>query len=365
MVNVNVIFDPEELERNVAEGFVSRRSHPTLPIDIYNYTPEATFQNRWDEVTLSCRGLILDRNYNILARPFRKFFNLNTGNQPDTFPENLPKDIPPDVTEKMDGSLGILWGYDGEWGIATRGSFTSEQAVWATEFAKKVLQFPLWRNYLTPLFEIIYPANRIILDYHGAERLTLLGIVYNEDGSEYTYQELKETGYPDIVPIYAGKALSDCVSESETFGPLNMEGYVLRYSTQPYPLRIKIKFADYLRLHRMTFSLNSKVIWETLRDGKDPMEHLEGLPDDAFRWIMDTISDLRMNYSFILKHCRYVFADKPEGSRKDMALYFKDNCNYPNICFSMLDGKDYGKEIWKVLEPKPAVLYRRSCFDAE
>ena len=34
-----------------------------------------------------------------------------------------------DVYEKMDGSLIIIFWYDGGWVVASRGSFTSEQAV--------------------------------------------------------------------------------------------------------------------------------------------------------------------------------------------------------------------------------------------
>jgi RNA ligase len=37
----------------------------------------------------------------------------------------------------MDGSLGILFNYKGEWVLATRGSFTSDQSVKGTELLQK------------------------------------------------------------------------------------------------------------------------------------------------------------------------------------------------------------------------------------
>ena len=57
----------------------------------------------------------------IVARPFKKFFNLSDG-RTDITGEY-------EIYEKMDGSLGILFFYEGEWILASRGSFTSEQAI--------------------------------------------------------------------------------------------------------------------------------------------------------------------------------------------------------------------------------------------
>ncbi len=73
-----------------------------------------------------------------------------------------------DVYEKMDGSLGILYWIDDKPFLATRGAFESEQAIKGTELLRKHQNLnKLNRNY-TYLFEIIYPSNRIVVDY-GAE----------------------------------------------------------------------------------------------------------------------------------------------------------------------------------------------------
>ena len=44
-------------------------------IFIYNYSRSCTLEGVWNEATLQCRGIIVDKDYNILARPFEKFFN--------------------------------------------------------------------------------------------------------------------------------------------------------------------------------------------------------------------------------------------------------------------------------------------------
>ena len=64
------------LKQMMNDGFVHAQKHPTRDLFIYNYTPKAQYERVWNDVTLMCRGLILDAQYNIVSRPFRKFFNL-------------------------------------------------------------------------------------------------------------------------------------------------------------------------------------------------------------------------------------------------------------------------------------------------
>jgi hypothetical protein len=93
------------------------------------------------------RGTILDNDGNLIAKSFNKFFNI------EEF-ISIPNDTF-DVYEKIDGSCIILFYYNHEWIFASKGSFTSEQAVKAKELSSK---YPL--NILdtkkTYVFEIIY-----------------------------------------------------------------------------------------------------------------------------------------------------------------------------------------------------------------
>jgi RNA ligase len=369
MANVKDVFSIEALDEQIERGFVSKRKHPDLPLYIYNYTQEATFANEWNEVTMTCRGLILDGDYNIIARPFRKFFNLETAGLPETQINNLPRDVKQTITEKMDGSLGILWRYKGHEGIATRGSFTSEQAIWATNHWR-TLMFLRWHfafdRDTTPLFEIIYPENRIVVDYKGDKKLVLLGIVNNADGTEYSYDELKSTGYPNVVTVYEGKSLSDCVSQAETDLPLNREGYVVSYDTKPMPLRIKIKFDEYLRLHRLIFSLNDRVIWESVSQGINPNANLDYAPDEIRAWIKKYTQKFLSECERIAYTAEDVFNRRPRNvSRKEIAQWFSMYPEVKSSCFAMLDNKDYFPIIWKMLRPKHATPFRRDVPDGE
>jgi RNA ligase len=136
-----------KLEQYSRTGHLFKQNHPTLPLSIWNYSPEVQYRQLWDDITLQCRGIVTDNEGNVVARPFKKFFNIEEGNHNPT--EEF------EVFEKMDGSLGILFNYKDEWVFATRGSFTSDQSKRAYKLLEK---YPIENldKKNTYLFEIIY-----------------------------------------------------------------------------------------------------------------------------------------------------------------------------------------------------------------
>jgi RNA ligase len=137
----------ETLNRYFEDGLIYKQTHPTLPLTIWNYTEKVQYENLFDEITIQTRGLVTDDKGNIVARPFKKFFNL----------EEKKHTATPDfeVFDKMDGSCIILFNYEGEWVFASRGSFTSEQAIKAKELSNNFNLDKLNKDY-TYVFEIIY-----------------------------------------------------------------------------------------------------------------------------------------------------------------------------------------------------------------
>jgi RNA ligase len=171
----------DDLDREILDGFVRVRTHPHDPdTQIFNYTEKAQYEKHWNYVTKQCRGLI-HRRGEVLARPFDKFFNLGEHDY-DTSDVFAPDRLV-EMTDKMDGSLGILYPWPGDgfkmrhqWAIATRGSFESEQAIHATDVLRN--KYPDFKPApgFTYLFEIVYPENRIVLDYGDQDDLILLGM---------------------------------------------------------------------------------------------------------------------------------------------------------------------------------------------
>ncbi len=319
----------------IAAGYIKVNQHPTEDLFIYNYSETAQFERIWNDITLQCRGLILDGQGRVVARPFPKFFNLEElVNQP------IPN-LPFEVYEKMDGSLGIAYAIDDAIFIATRGSFNSEQSVKAndllnTKYARAKAQM---NPTITYLFEIIYPENRIVLDYGEKEELVLLGMVDTATGAELP---LVDIGFP-IVKKYDG--LTD-IQALKGLAFDNKEGFVIRFSNN---YRIKVKFEEYVRIHRIIQQVSSVSIWENLMAKQPFTEILERVPDEFYTWVKETKARLEADYLAIENIAKSEY--KELATRKETALYFQ-TCQYPKILFSMLDGKDYSETIWRYIRPK-------------
>lgn len=77
------------LDQYVEDGWLIKQDHLTLPLAIYNYSQATQYAGKWDEITLSCRGLVIDDQDRIMARPFKKFFNIEEGKHASTSEFNV------------------------------------------------------------------------------------------------------------------------------------------------------------------------------------------------------------------------------------------------------------------------------------
>lgn len=324
-----------KLNQYIEDGLVSVQKHPSAELYIYNYTQKCQFEREWDEITIQCRGLIMNDLGEVVARPFAKFFNYEEHSLSE-----IPN-IPFDVFEKMDGSLGILYWIEDKPFIATRGSFNSDQAIKATEilYQKYTNTFDLLHKEATYLFEIIYPDNKIVVEYGDREELVLLAILDNKTGKDL---HLHDIGLP-IVPRYDGVKDIQMLKKQNLD---NAEGYVLRFENG---FRVKIKFEEYVRLHRIVTQCSSITIWEHLMDKRPFDELLEKVPDEFFAWVTAVKSDLENQFQLIENQCKASF--KILETRKETAAYFFTQ-KYPAILFLMLENKDYSKNIWRLIRPK-------------
>lgn len=270
-----------------------------------------------------------------------------------------------EVYDKLDGSLGILFNYEGEWVFATRGSFNSDQSIKGLELLQKYDYYKLHKDY-TYLFEIIYNDNRIVVKY-PYEDVILLGMIetktgydvdlYNE-GVDLRLKNLINNIGINIVKKYDGikdySILKSMIKDDE-------EGYVVKFSNGD---RMKIKGEEYLRLHKIMTNVSTTSVWEMLSEGNDVLDLLKDVPDEFYNKIKMYVKDLRYNHyrygeyaGKIYQYFRYgKYGDvEPEPSKKEFALHL-DNCKvHPkikSICFAMWDGKDYDKIIWKLLKPE-------------
>lgn len=344
------LLDPSLLETHIRNRVINRRSHPRLPLAILNYGQKAQFEQLWDSVTTRCRGLIYDYNSgDLVAVPFAKFFNYDTGYREETFPENLPTHGP-EITKKLDGSLGILWRFAGQHGIATRGSFESDQAKWATAWFNKNTHPAWFPAGWTPLFEVIYPENRVVVKY-DFEGLTLIGCVDNETGLEMTHDELHVLAKVAGVPVV--DRVNESIEELTLRDDENEEGFVAcwHFDDRP-PLRVKIKFATYFRLHRLLTGTSPKRVWEALRGGQSLAAIMDDTPSHFNEWVQGWERKLRGEYLAIESEAAEAFGNSLElrHDRKTFALWAKQQ-KHPAVLFKMLDQQPYSEVIWKQVRP--------------
>jgi RNA ligase len=362
----------ETLNKYYENGLLCKQTHPTLPLTIWNYSEKVQYEGLWDEVTVQCRGLITENTTGkVLVRPFAKFFN---------YEEVVDKNVIPlkgdyvYVQEKMDGSLGILFYYEGEWIMATRGSFTSEQAIRGMEILKK--RYPVfdrsWLQEYAYLVELIYPENRIVVDY-GKEKITFLSAVLNEGFTGWKPTDETELHWTMACSIFAANGIkkSDIVKTEQHFNfsdklykslkeknENNKEGFVLRFF--PGNFRMKIKFEDYVRLHKIMTNISTTAVWEVLSNGGTMDDLLKDVPDEFYDKIREYENklvgqhDTLMNeYQWIFNKIRNVYFEthQKEFNRPEFAELAK-RYKHPSLLFGLLDGKDVSPTIWKLIRPE-------------
>lgn len=340
--------DWDVLNSYIDNNLIVANKHSEYNIWILNYSPKVQGQKLWDEYTSAARGLVIDADGNILARPFKKFKNFEEYSD-----EEIPMNKKFEVFEKMDGSLIILFYYAGEeeWIVASRGSFISEQAV----EARKMFNVNTFKNLCkkcTYLFEVIYPENRIVVDYGNRRELVLLTRIHTHDASEYSYDKLVKfySKHFKIVPKLEINSFEELLKYRD-LNKDNEEGVVVRFENG---FRMKIKFEEYVRLHAIVTNVSNLTIWEHLMNGYDFDELVDRVPDEFYSWVRKTIKQLKGEFKEIELEAYKTFFNiyyvNGFVERKEFAEYAKKS-PYRAILFKLYDKRNYDSIIWKSIRP--------------
>ena len=342
---------------------------------LFHYTNECVYNRAWDNVTLNARGIIFNKNTGeLIARPWKKFFNL--GEMPHTRLEVLSNESFY-VLDKWDGSMGILFKYKNEFYIATKGSFISDQAIWSTEWARKHICFNNIVNDLTYIFEIIYPANKIVVDYKDQEDLVLTGIVNKKSGKEVGPSEL--SSWAKILNVkcatdHSFKSLDELVDYCKTLSSQH-EGFVITFPSTG--LKVKVKGDEYLKIHKIISNLTPLAFWEAwdYKEKKIPDFYLMQVPEE-FKIYTDELSriinkmhqdyydKINLEYREILKKLDQIFKNIPI---KEFAIEVQ-NKHKKNMSLLISLFKNQNDKLWdeihKRVRPNANILpeeYKVKC----
>lgn len=396
MTQLHDIIEPTELNAAIEAGHVTRRQHPALPLSIYTYTRTAQYARAWTNTTIRCRGLIADdKTGEIVAWPFPKFFNVGEHDHGFDYAPPLPTDEPFEVYDKVDGSLGIVFHYAGRWRVASKGSFVSEQAQWAQAWLDGRDTGALWPD-TTYLVEIVYPGNRIVVDYGNREDLVLLG-AFEKDGSEIPLAtasvEWLEIG--NVVRAWPAMPLPELLKLTESnarpdgqpTSGLHAEGYVIRYASG---VRAKAKLAEYVRLHKILTGISERDIWRMLGMQKyadQPAKHvakalgctvaevnalaasdrgpldalLETVPDEFDTWVRSVAARLEEQAVVLGERAvdEYAAISHLAGDRGEFARAAQriDGQAVRACMFLMLDGRPTGLHLWRAIKPEASAPF--------
>ncbi|MCY0960338.1 AAA family ATPase [Streptomyces sp. H27-H5] len=293
-LTLHALLPAQDLAAAIDAGYVTRKSHPELPLSIYTYTRTAQYEQVWNQVTRRCRGLVADDTTGrIVALPLPKFFNVGEHESGQPYAPALP-DEPFEVYDKVDGSLAVVFHYADRWRVASKGSFISTQATWAQRRLDGLDTSALVPG-VTYLAEILYPQNRIVVDYGERRDLVLLA-AFGADGTEVPLAEAAAHWAPvgAVVKVWPAMPLAELVALTEantllgggTSTGTDAEGYVLRFASG---VRAKAKIAEYVRLHRVLTGVNERDIWRS-----HGVQRFAGLPaKELAQGLQCTVADLQ------------------------------------------------------------------------
>jgi len=284
-------------------------------LEIFSYSKSCTFDGAWDKFTTMARGLILcPKKKKITGLCFPKFWNYGEVST------KLP-DLGFRAFTKYDGSLGICYYHRDRWRVATRGSFQSDQAVWATDYLNKHASLSNMDPNITYLTEIIAPWNKIVISY-SFSGLVLLSGYYLNSGVELTRNEVltettavgftksKEENYASLDDMLAMAKVLD----------ISNEGFVVRFYNG---YRIKIKCSEYCRVHKLISNCTPLAIWDMMRN-RDCLDTVRAeYPEEFHKDFDQIIALLQKEFDDRLKDIKDFYEDTKILSAKELGLKLK------------------------------------------
>ena len=191
-----------EIKKFVEENprLVTRKESKRYPgLFVLKYAKRVFYDNLWhtSPLLLDLRGLVVDSEYNLIARPFTKIFNYGEngtgGNWSDASSVT--------VTRKVNGFMATVTRYKDQVIISTTGSLDSDFVGYAEKYLLGITASMI-RPHVSYMFEIVHPDDpHIIPEAEGAH---LLAAVEHDNGNHhysFTQSILMEDAQVNFEPL--------------------------------------------------------------------------------------------------------------------------------------------------------------------
>lgn len=372
----------EEFIKAAEEGRLLRHDFNNLVG--FKYSTNTIYSGDWNPVTLYARGIVFDKDTGkVLAYPFEKFFNFGelvddksnlTKLAHDVIAhqgyDNLLRDISTQrfrVMDKLDGSLGIMFWTGKTWLIKTAGSFVSEQALWANNWAADNIDVTKLDKNCTYMFEIIYDEDVHPIQY-DFEGLVLLGINDNTTMKEKPFTDIVHAAFElkiNHAEVLEFTDFDEVVKYAKAL-PNAKEGVVVTFDNG---FKVKIKGDEFLALQRLFHYLSPAVIWENFdwENAESSYCIAAQYAEDFIKNIPEELTDMKeaanqiaekffMNMTEVFNYGQQLRADYPIRKEAYEALC-KSSCKkelYAAVLLYYTNGKENSKirkAIYRTVKP--------------
>ena len=348
-------YDLKLLDDYVAQGLLRKAEAEDLVQ--YNYSEKTNNEGLWDEVTMFNRGNVYEKKTGLLiAKAMPKFMNLSQ--LPWYKQQELVKKPKFNLTEKMDGCLGIIYTYKGELRCNSRGSFDNYVTDAIKRLIPKYTMVKTMATHNTLNVEVICPETKIICDYADTQELYLItAFGCQSNFVEHDYDALITLSQIMRMPLVKERHMSwEALLRWQKEADWTTEGFVVRF---PDNERVKIKSEDYLRIAAFKQHLNKRSLWKQWRHGykqRDKEDRLkqfmDSCPDELYATAQQLYKELLLDMEYHKQQVYNLWKTLKDKSKKELGLYFKENPNkYQAAIFSLAIGREIEPCLIDFIEP--------------
>lgn len=216
-------------------------------IFVLKYSRRVFYDDLWNAYLEECRGTVIDKDFNVIARPFTKIYNYGVEAKAPVFAD----DTKITAYRKVNGFMVAMTWYNNDILVSTTGSTNSEHVEMAKEMMLKHQCWEDWQIAIlgakgtTLMFECVHPNDpHIVVEQPG---MYFLGCrentwdskvkMFGEDNAEwaldYTLSHLK-CGYSESYHVTIGEL-------KEMSAKVQHEGFVA-YTKDGEAFKIKSPF---------------------------------------------------------------------------------------------------------------------------
>lgn len=262
---------------------------------------------------------------------FHKFFNYWEGEGENSTVNILKREEIVSIDDKLDGSLILVWRLP-DWKLIAKSktSINSDQAVKSTELINKNKNLSAFIHLLLdqelfPIFEYVWPDNRIVLSYDKSD-LILTWVRRAKNGTYLNRNEILKVS--SIVVPELKLSESHSINFEEVLKKQEndkwYEWFVVSFKNWD---KMKVKLKSYVQLHHTKDEVNNikRIIEMALDENLDDLRTLFVEDENILNYISRVEQEVFNYYNHIVKTVENAYETTKNLERKDFAIYHKQH----------------------------------------